>query len=47
MLYSQPDFALAESKLETLCKQQGFNILFLLKLHCEINFIEQCWGKVK
>jgi hypothetical protein len=42
VLYSRPDFALAESKLETLCKQQGFNILFLLKFHCKLNFIEQC-----
>ena len=47
VLYSQPDFALAESKLETLCKQQGFDVLFLPKFHCELNFIEQCWGKAK
>jgi len=47
VLYMQPDFIQVESKLETLCKQQGFNIIFLPKFHCELNFIEQCWGYAK
>ena len=47
VLYSQPDFICIESKLETICKQRGFNVLFLPKFHCELNFIEQCWGYAK
>lgn len=47
VLYSQPDFIRVESKLETLCKKQGFEVLFLPKFHCELNFIEQCWGYAK
>ena len=46
-LYSQPDFIGVVSKLETMCKQQGFHVLFLPKFHCELNFIEQCWGFAK
>jgi len=46
-LYSQPDFVRVESKLETLCKANGFQVLFLPKFHCELNFIEQCWGFAK
>jgi len=47
VLYTQPDFIQGESRLETLCKKQGFNVLFLPKFHCELNFIEQCWGYAK
>ena len=47
VLYSQPDFTQAESKLETACKRRGFDIVFLPKFHCELNFIEQCWGYAK
>jgi hypothetical protein len=47
VLYSQPDFIHVESKLETTCKQQGFDVFFLPKFHCELNFIEQCWGFAK
>ena len=47
VLYSQPDFICVESKLETLCKSQGLQVLFLLKFHCELNFIKQCWGFAK
>jgi hypothetical protein len=46
-LYSQPDFIQVKSKLEVLCKSQGFQVLFLPKFHCELNFIEQCWGFAK
>ncbi|KAJ7187586.1 hypothetical protein GGX14DRAFT_580946 [Mycena pura] len=47
ILFNQPDFANVESLLETHCKQRGFPILFLPKFHCELNFIEQCWGYAK
>jgi transposase len=46
-LYTQPDFANVESLLEAHCQIQGFKVLFLLKFHCELNFIEQCWGYAK
>ena len=47
VLYSQPDFVNAESLLETHCKSQGYSVIFLPKFHCELNFIEQCWGYAK
>jgi transposase len=36
-----------ESLLETLRKAEGFEVMFLPKFHCELNFIEQCWGFAK
>ena len=47
VLYSQTDFVHIKSKLKTLCKQKGFGVLFLLKFHYELNFIEQCRGYAK
>ncbi|KIK97120.1 hypothetical protein PAXRUDRAFT_136944, partial [Paxillus rubicundulus Ve08.2h10] len=47
ILYTQPDFVGVESLLETLCKMRGYQVLFLPKFHCELNFIEQCWGFAK
>jgi hypothetical protein len=41
------DFMEVESLLETNCKGHSFEVLFLLKFHCELNFIEQCWGFTK
>jgi hypothetical protein len=46
-LYSQPDFVSVESLLETHCHAHGFQVLLLPKFHCELNFIEQCWGYAK
>ncbi|KIK81763.1 hypothetical protein PAXRUDRAFT_806937, partial [Paxillus rubicundulus Ve08.2h10] len=46
-LYNQPDFANVRSLLEKTCREQGFQVLFLPKFHCELNFIEQCWGWAK
>ncbi|KAF9441759.1 hypothetical protein P691DRAFT_779685 [Macrolepiota fuliginosa MF-IS2] len=46
-LYNEPDFADVVSALEEDCTARGFSILFLPKFHCELNFIEQCWGHVK
>ena len=47
ILYFQPDFANVESLLETTCKARGVKVIFLPKFHCELNFIEQCWGYAK
>ncbi|KIK93487.1 hypothetical protein PAXRUDRAFT_145031, partial [Paxillus rubicundulus Ve08.2h10] len=47
ILYTQPDFVGVESLLEMLCKARGYQVLFLPKFHCELNFIEQCWGFAK
>ena len=45
ILYNQPDFAEGESLLETHCCRCGIHdVVFLPKFHCELNFIEQCWG---
>ena len=32
---------------EAICMAHGVLILFLPKFHCELNFIEQCWGHAK
>ena len=47
VLYNQPDFVHVESLLETYRKSCGVNVIFLPKFHCELNFIEQCWGYAK
>ena len=47
VLYNQPDFAEQGSGLEILGWNFGFEVIFLLKFHCELNFIEQCWGHAK
>jgi len=48
ILYNQPDFADAESLLEKHCRTRGIlAVVFLPKFHCELNFIEQCWGRAK
>ncbi|KAF9219380.1 hypothetical protein BS17DRAFT_798160 [Gyrodon lividus] len=46
-LYTQPIFVMVESLLEVHCKAQGYQILFLPKFHCELNFIKQCWRYAK
>ena len=47
VLYNQPDFADEGSGLEILGQEFGFEVIFLPKFHCELNFIEQCWGHTK
>jgi hypothetical protein len=47
ILYNQPDFENVKSILEHDCEERGFQVLFLPKFHCELNFIEQCWGYAK
>jgi hypothetical protein len=47
VLYDQPDFIAIDSLLEKACKARGYTVIFLPKFHCELNFIEQCWGSAK
>jgi transposase len=47
VLWNQPDFVNIKSVLETHCEARGFQVIFLPKFHCELNFLEQCWGKAK
>jgi hypothetical protein len=47
ILYNQPDFVNVKSNLEIRCEARGFQVIFLPKFHCEINFLEQCWGYAK
>ena len=43
MLYNEPNFVNVKLTLELACASEGVHILFLLKFHCKLNFIEQCW----
>jgi hypothetical protein len=47
ILYNQPDCTNVKSNLEIICEACGFQVIFLPKFHCEINFIKQCWGHNK
>ena len=46
-LFNEPDFTSVETILEKTCRPNGFQVIFLPKFHCELNFIEQCWGYSK
>jgi hypothetical protein len=46
-LFNQPDFVNIKSILEMEAHARGHLVLFLPKFHCELNFIEQCWGYAK
>ena len=46
-LYIQPDFAHGKSNFEILCESRGFQIIYLSKFHCKLNFIELCWEYAK
>ncbi|KAG2348376.1 hypothetical protein BDR05DRAFT_874565, partial [Suillus weaverae] len=47
ILYNEPNFVGVKSLLELACKVHGFQAIFFPKFHCELNFIEQCWGYSK
>jgi len=47
VLYNQPDFVHVTTILENTCNTRGFRVIYLPKFHCELNFIEQCWGYAK
>jgi len=46
-LYNQPGFINVKLHLETVCEDHGLQVIFLPKFHCELNFIEMCWGFAK
>jgi len=43
VLFNKPDFVAVELSLQTLCHLHGVQVMFLLRLHCELNPIKQCW----
>ena len=47
ILERQPDFAEQKSLVQETIEAAGHVCLFLLKFHCELNFIEFFWGMVK
>lgn len=47
ILYEEPDFVNVESLVEKLCREQGVEVIFLPKFHCELNPIERCWSHAK
>ncbi|KIJ49123.1 hypothetical protein M422DRAFT_161769, partial [Sphaerobolus stellatus SS14] len=47
VLYNQPDFVGQKSALIEFIEAHGHLVIFYPKLHCELNFIEQCWGAAK
>jgi hypothetical protein len=47
MLFNEPDFVNVKSHLEELADELGVHVVFLLRFHCELNPIEQCWGYAK
>jgi hypothetical protein len=47
ILFNEPDFVHIDTILKATCNAHGFRVIFLPKFHCELNFIEQCWGYAK
>ena len=47
ILFNQPDFVAQKLKLEELVESCGYWMIFYPKFHCEVSFIEQCWGFTK
>ncbi|KIJ24181.1 hypothetical protein M422DRAFT_195007, partial [Sphaerobolus stellatus SS14] len=47
VLFNQPDFLDQKPALVELIQSHGHIVFFYPKFHCELNFIEQCWGSEK
>ncbi|KIJ31485.1 hypothetical protein M422DRAFT_266863 [Sphaerobolus stellatus SS14] len=47
ILFNQPDFVAQKSALVELIEDSNHLVIFYPKFHCELNFIEQCWGASK
>ncbi|KIO17278.1 hypothetical protein M407DRAFT_16346 [Tulasnella calospora MUT 4182] len=47
VLFEQPDFRDQKPELIELVEKRGHIAYFFPKYHCELNFIEMCWGAAK
>lgn len=47
VLSHEPDFQAQEEWLTQVVHEAGFEIIFYLKYHCELNYIEMIWGWAK
>ena len=47
ILELQPDFMAQKTLLEEIAENNHQKIIFYPKFHCEFNFIEMYWGRVK
>ena len=47
VLFNQPDIVAQKPALFELVESHGHLAFFYPKFHCELNFIEQCWGYAK
>lgn len=47
ILFHQPDFQNVKPALVEHIEKHGHIAVFYPKFHCELNFIEQCWGYAK
>jgi len=47
ILFNQSDFQAQQPALVELVESHGHIACFYPKFHCELNFIEQCWGAAK
>jgi hypothetical protein len=47
LLSQQPDFLAQKGRIQEVVEARGHMVLFYPKFHCELNWIEYFWGKVK
>ena len=47
LLAEQPDFSKQRGRLVDVLVEAGQKVLFLPKFHCEFNFIENLWCRMK
>jgi hypothetical protein len=47
VLWNQPNFVNIKLLLEMHCEARGFQVIFLPKFHCKLNFLKQYWGAAK
>ena len=47
LLQSRPDFQEQKSRVQEIIEEAGHLCIFLLKYHCELNFIEYFWAAIK
>jgi len=47
ILFNEEEFVSVPSLLEDAMSLHGISVIFLLKFHCKLSPIEQCWGYAK